>query len=222
MPLTPFCIRVESADDLEYYVTQGLAPLLSNKIFGVEIDSSKLAPYFTENIVCAFSYTTGDPVIPTPFILKTFTAQGEAEVLALINQFVAANPTYFVSEAYFFYRTQTPNASQGVSAAVFYNVTFSAKENWAGNQHTGYPSNTGTRPLVAADNCSTLVAIGSPTLTVPAGLPTGFGIAVKATVTFVAGPGVTVNDVRSQGAPDPWCALIQIGPDIYDVVGGKT
>lgn len=220
MALTPFCIRVETADDLEYYVNQRLAPLLSNKIFGVEIDQSKAAPYFSENIFCAFSYTTADPVIATPFIIKTFTAQGEAEVLILINQFIAANPTYFVSEAYFFYRTHTPNASAGVSAAIFYNVTFSAKQNWAGNTHLGYPSNTGTRDLVAADNCGTLVAIGSPTLTVPAGLPTGFGIAVKGTVSFVAGLGATVNDLRVPGSPNPYCALVQIGVDIYDVVGG--
>lgn len=132
MPLTPFCVRVESAEDLEFAVNQALAPLLSNRIFGVGIDQSKPGPYYTRNIFCEFSYTTGDPVIPTPFQMKVFDGADESQVLILINEFIATNPTYFFSEAYFFYRTETPNASQGVSASLFYNITATAGANWGG------------------------------------------------------------------------------------------
>jgi hypothetical protein len=132
MPLTPFCVRVETADDLEFYVNTTLATLLSDRIFGIEIDQSKPAPYYTKNIFCAFSYTTGAPVIPTPFVLKTFTANTEAEVLDLLNQYIAANPAYFFSEVIFFYRPLTPDPNLGVSAAIFYNVTAAAGANWGG------------------------------------------------------------------------------------------
>lgn len=153
MPLTPFCVRVESAEDLEFDVNAALAPLLSNRIFGIDIDQSKPGPFFTKNIFCEFSYTTGSPVIPTPFQVRIFEANAEPEVLILLNQFIAANPTYFFSEVYFFYRTETPNPNQGVSAAIFYNVTAAAGSNWwcgtggasgvAGGDLTGvYPNPT--------------------------------------------------------------------------------
>jgi hypothetical protein len=132
MPLTPFCVRVESADDLEYEVNLALAPLLSNRIFGIDIDQSKPGPFFTKNIFCEFSYTTGDPIIPTPFRVRMFDANTEAEVLLLLNQFIAANPAYFFSEVYFFYRTESPNPNLGVSAAIFYNTTAAAGSNWGG------------------------------------------------------------------------------------------
>jgi hypothetical protein len=132
MPLTPFCVRVESADDLEFEVNQALAPLLSNRIFGVDIDQSKPGPFFTKNIFCEFSYTTGDPIIPTPFRMRIFDASTEAEALIILKEFIAANPAYFFSEVYFFYRTETPNPNLGVSAAIFYNTTAAAGSNWGG------------------------------------------------------------------------------------------
>jgi hypothetical protein len=148
MPLTPFCIRVATADDLEYEVNLALVTLLSNRIFGVAIDQSKPGPYFTKNIFCEFSYSTGDPAIPTPFRVRIFDANTEEEVLTLINQFVAANPAYFFSEVYFFYRTETPNPSLGVSAAIFYNVTLTAGSNWGGGAGGGStPGPTGPLPV---------------------------------------------------------------------------
>ena len=32
----------------------------------------------------------------------------------------------------------------------------------------------------------------------------------------------TVTDVRTTGAANPWCALVQTGADTYDAVGGKA
>lgn len=130
MTLIPVCVREESADDLEFAINAHLAPLLTNRIFGVEIDQSKPGPYFTKNLYCAFTYTTGETAIPTPFRIKTFSSYDEDQVTQLIQEFINDNPTYFFSEVYFFYRTQSPNPDQGVSAGIFYNETASAFDHW--------------------------------------------------------------------------------------------
>jgi hypothetical protein len=52
-------------------------------------------------------------------------------------------------------------------------------------------------------------------------MPSGFGCGFKGTIAFTA-TGTTVNDVRTTGAANPWCSLIQIGTDTYDVVGSKA
>jgi hypothetical protein len=77
-----------------------------------------------------------------------------------------------------------------------------------------------SRALVSDDDAHTLVCTGALAFTVPAGLVAGFGVAAKGTCSFVAGAGAVVNDVRAPGAINPWCALVQIGLDTYDVVGG--
>jgi hypothetical protein len=78
------------------------------------------------------------------------------------------------------------------------------------------------RPLVSGDDAHTLVGVGARVYTVPAGLGSGFGVAAKGACAFIAGAGAIVNDVRTPGSLNPWCALIQIGVDTYDVVGGVT
>ena len=132
MPLIPYCVRVETAEDLEYELNLALLPLLSDKIFGVEIDQTKPGPPAQRNIYAAFSYSTGAPVIPTSFRFRAFSSTDESNVILLINQFIAANPAYFFSEVFFFYRPQSNNPNEGVSAGIFYNVTAAANVNWGG------------------------------------------------------------------------------------------
>lgn len=79
-----------------------------------------------------------------------------------------------------------------------------------------------TRTLTASDADAVLVCVTAQTLTVPAGLPSGFGCSIKGTSTVAAGAGVTVTDVRASGVATPWCALVQTGTDTYEVVGGKA
>jgi hypothetical protein len=79
-----------------------------------------------------------------------------------------------------------------------------------------------SRALTSADAGVTLVCSSAQAATVPAGLGSGFGCAIRGTVTVTAGSGATVNDVRTTGATSPYCALVQIGTDVYDVVGGKA
>lgn len=71
-------------------------------------------------------------------------------------------------------------------------------------------------------NGNTLILIGALTVTVPKDLATGFGCAVKGNATFVAGTDVTITDVRIAGEPNPWCAIVQVAPDTYDIVGTKV
>lgn len=86
------------------------------------------------------------------------------------------------------------------------------------NLGLGVPSSVTTRSLAATDNGKVLIASTSPTLTVPAGLPSGFGVAVRGTCTFT-GSGATITDVRIPGSTRAWCALVATGTDTYDVVG---
>lgn len=83
------------------------------------------------------------------------------------------------------------------------------------------PSAFTTRALLAADNGATLICATSQTATVNSGLAAGFGVAVKGTISFTAGSGVTVTDVRTSGSSAPWCALTQTATDVYDIVGNK-
>lgn len=76
------------------------------------------------------------------------------------------------------------------------------------------------RALLAGDNTDTLVCIGTRILTVNAGMPVGFGVVVKGTISFTAGPATTVIDERQGGVVYPWCALVQTAADVYSVVGG--
>lgn len=85
----------------------------------------------------------------------------------------------------------------------------------------GVPSGeSGSRTLTAGDNGKNLICTGSLTFTVNTGLGTGFGCAFKGTVAFTGS--ATVNDVRTTGAANPWCALMQTAVDTYDVVGDKA
>lgn len=84
------------------------------------------------------------------------------------------------------------------------------------------PSAFTTRALADADNGMVLVTTSAQTATVNAGMANGYGVAVKGQISFVAGSGVTINDLRSTGAANPWCALTQIAANTYDIVGSKA
>lgn len=79
-----------------------------------------------------------------------------------------------------------------------------------------------SRALADTDNGMTRVCASAQAATVNAGLPAGFGCAFKGAISFVAGSGVTITDVRTTGAANPWCALVQTAADTYDVVGTKA
>lgn len=84
------------------------------------------------------------------------------------------------------------------------------------------PHDFTTRTLTAADNGLTLICSSSQTVTVNTGMAAGFGMVFKGTISFTAGSGVTITDVRTTGSANPWCALMQTGVNTYDVVGTKA
>ena len=88
----------------------------------------------------------------------------------------------------------------------------------------GVPAAFTTRSLANTDNGKNLICGSAQVATVPTGLASGFGCAFKGIITFTApGTGVaTVTDVRTTGATNPWCALVQTGTDTYDCVGTKA
>jgi hypothetical protein len=79
-----------------------------------------------------------------------------------------------------------------------------------------------TRPLAATDNGMNLVCATAQTATVNAGLPVGFGCSFEGAISFTAGSGVTITDLRSTGATDIFCGLIAVGTNAYKVRGGKA
>lgn len=91
---------------------------------------------------------------------------------------------------------------------------------WASVSGDGVPAAFTSRALTAADDGYTLVCASSQTATVNTGLASGFGCAFKGAISF-AGT-ATVTDVRTAGAANPWCALVQTGADTYDAVGSKA
>lgn len=133
MPATPVAFSVETADDLEAAFNSALAPLLSSRIFGLELDQVRSAPSAFKNLYGVFTYQASNTTLLTPFKVKVFSHSNEAQVIMLVNQFIAANPAYFFSELYVTYRPQTSNPDLAVLGAIFYNVDgVSASTNWSG------------------------------------------------------------------------------------------
>ena len=72
------------------------------------------------------------------------------------------------------------------------------------------------RALTAEDNGTTFVCSSTPAFSAPVGLQVGFTAKFKGACTFT---GDNITDVRTTGATNPWCDLVQTGTDTYDVVG---
>lgn len=94
----------------------------------------------------------------------------------------------------------------------------------AGDQISGNaaPIAFASRALVAEDNGMVLTCATAQTATVNAGMAQGFGAAFRGAISFVAGSGVTLNDIRQTGFASPWCALVQTGLNQYDVIGSAV
>ena len=76
--------------------------------------------------------------------------------------------------------------------------------------------------LQSHNDGATMICATAQTATVPTGLQSGFGMSFKGAISFTAASGVTLNDLRTSGATNPWCALVQIGTDTYDILGTKA
>jgi hypothetical protein len=134
MAVTPFVVRTESAEELAAALTAALLPLTSARIFGIEIDQARPGPFFERNLYGAFSSDpTGAATLTHPFQVAVFSRSNEEQLLILVDQFIAANPSFFFSALYVTYRTNDPNADLGTIGFIFYNQDGAAAgANWGG------------------------------------------------------------------------------------------
>lgn len=224
MSLTPFAVSASTADQLEALIDAALAPLTSSIIVNFRLDSIKNAPVFTKNLYAEFgATTTGAVPLTAPFEAIQKSAPSEDQVLTLLQQFITANPTYFITGPFFIYRPESADPNEAVTGLLVYCTDPNGSKNWPSSSACVFgiplPYNA-AHILGALDNGNTLILTGTPLLTINTGLASGFGCAIKGDFTY--GGTATVTDVRESGAINPWCALVQTGTNTYDLVGNKV
>jgi hypothetical protein len=74
------------------------------------------------------------------------------------------------------------------------------------------------RALTDDDNGGTKYCPVPVVFTIDTGLCVGFGCAVRGLTSFVGT--ADIDDVRIPGAVNPWCAVVQVDVDSYEIVGG--
>ncbi len=84
-----------------------------------------------------------------------------------------------------------------------------------------------SRSLQGVDDNKVLLCATAQVATVDRDIGEGFGCSFKGPISFTtptdgAGLAAVVNDVRTTGATNPWCALVCTARDVYDVIGSKA
>ena len=81
-----------------------------------------------------------------------------------------------------------------------------------------------TRTTTDSDDAGVFTAGSAITVTIHSGAKAGFGFYVSGAgvVTVAGASGVTVTDKRTTGATNPIAALVQIGTNIYELIGSKA
>jgi hypothetical protein len=130
MAIAPVAFRVETAQDLEDELNLRLSTLLTDRIYGVELDQVKQAPFFARNLYAAYTVESGAPALLSPFQFKQTSQPTEAAAVDKIQQFITANPGYFFSQIFVVYRPESPNPEQGVILGLFYSLDPAAVNNW--------------------------------------------------------------------------------------------
>ena len=77
-----------------------------------------------------------------------------------------------------------------------------------------------SRAMTNDDDGGNFICGSAQVATINTGLQVNWGVAFKGIITFAGS--ATVNDVRTTGATNPWCAVVNIGADVYDCVGTKA
>ena len=84
-----------------------------------------------------------------------------------------------------------------------------------------------SRSLQGVDDGKLLLCATPQVAAVNRDIGEGFGCSFKGSISFTtptdgSGNAAVVNDVRTAGAVNPWCALVCIARDVYDVIGSKA
>jgi hypothetical protein len=77
-----------------------------------------------------------------------------------------------------------------------------------------------SRALTNADDGVSLICSTAQVATVNTGLVASFGCSFKGIITFNGT--ATISDLRTTGSANPWCSLVKIATDTYDVLGTKA
>jgi hypothetical protein len=121
--VTPYLFREETPQALELAVNAVLAPLLNERILGMELDAVRNTPYFSKNSYVALSTDTLNAgALLNPYIFKTFVASADYDATKLAFNFMAANPTFFFSPIYAIYRPLVDDPLQSTIVAIIYNT----------------------------------------------------------------------------------------------------
>lgn len=234
MSLTPFAVRVTSADDLVLQLNLALAPLTSALISNLEIGQMRNEPPNAANLFAAFgSDTVGASPLAQPFQVISFSASTEEQVTILLKQYIAANPTYFFAGPYLLYRPTNADPNAGVIGVLVFNtVGTSAAANWAGSGGGGGGGGSKT-PVALVD--ASVVAINAASsdnftllttalvgatrqLDVPSGLTAGMRFYLEITQPAAGGPcALTYNAIyKFIGGSPP---VLQTAPNAVDLIG---
>jgi hypothetical protein len=143
MAVTPYSVRVQTAEELEDELNAILAPLTANFIYGVELDQVRSGPSFLRNLLALLTSSSGGTAIAEPFKFKTFVSADENTSILLANQFIAANPTYFFSQIFGVTRPSDPDPNQGVIFGIFYCEDSNAADNWTNVPTSANPEYSG-------------------------------------------------------------------------------
>lgn len=137
MSLVPFIVRKATPADLVTALNAALAPLLSAIISNFEIGlvTAGTQPFYANNLFACFSSnTSGATTLTQPFQTAVFSAPSDVSLDILINQFVAANPSYFIIGPFPVYRTTVPDPDKFSNAILVYNTQgAAAAANWGGS-----------------------------------------------------------------------------------------
>lgn len=142
MAIVPKVFRLATPAALETAINAYLAPLLTSRLSGVEVDVSNIVPFFNRNLYVSISTDTLNAVaMGTPFQIKFFVSAEDVSSLILANNFIAANPGYFFSPIYAIYSPANVDPNAAVIYALFYNATFADGEaNWGFASGSSAPS----------------------------------------------------------------------------------
>jgi hypothetical protein len=124
--------------DIESVADAALASELTSKFGDIQVEVLDNVAPNARQFRIALPQETGAAAIASPYQIKVFAAPSEAGSKGELDAFVAANPTYFVSQVQYDYTFQAPNQSERCIFFVVYNTNLAAGiQNWAGAPASG-------------------------------------------------------------------------------------
>lgn len=152
---------------LETLVNAILAPLLTDMIRGVAFTVGDLARIRGNDLRLLVTYDSGAIAITHPYLIKGFQAKTIAALDQQITDFITANPSYWISPA-FYQNLRSERRATLYVGLIFYNTSITdGAQNWAAGGNGAAPSGvaggdlSGTYPNPAVKQTSVAFAFNS-------------------------------------------------------------